>query len=133
MPGVAEVLARVPLPGVQSLGTTHPDWHLDHPRTGDLLLVAAPNRQFVDPDDPIDARLQGNHGAPRDRIVPLFVLGGWPGLRAAPRDAPAPDLTDVAPTISRLLGLRPPRRLDGSRVPENRAGHPIEGIFTGPD
>src|SRR5206468_3861797 len=48
-PGVAEVLARLPVPDVPTLGAVHPGWHLDHPRTGDLLLVAAPGYQFVDP------------------------------------------------------------------------------------
>src|SRR5439155_591034 len=65
-PGVAEVLARLPVPDVPTLGAVHPDWHLDHPRTGELLLVAAPGHQFVDPFDPVEAGLLGNHGGPED-------------------------------------------------------------------
>src|SRR5437016_5770246 len=105
-PGVAEVLARLPVPDVPTLGAVHPGWHLDHPRTGDLLLVAAPGYQFVDPFDPVEAGLLGNHGGPEDLAVPLVVTGGWAGLRAAPRGTPSPGSVDVAPTIAALLGLR---------------------------
>jgi Type I phosphodiesterase / nucleotide pyrophosphatase len=111
-PGVAEVVARLPLRGVPTLARVHPDWHLAHPRAGELLLVAAPGHQLVDPYDATDASLRGNHGGPGERTVPLVVSGGWPGLIPV-CDAPAPSLTQVAPTIVRLLGIRAPRRLDG--------------------
>src|SRR5438034_352228 len=128
-PGVAEVLARLPVPNVPTLGAVHPGWHLDHPRTGDLLLVAAPGHQFVDPFDPVEAGLLGNHGGPEDLAVPLVVTGGWAGLRAAPRGTPSPGSVDVAPTIAALLGLRVPRLLDGRAVPPARAGHPIAALL----
>jgi len=128
-PGVAEVLARLPVPDVPTLGAVHPGWHLDHPRTGDLLLVAAPGYQFVDPFDPVEAGLLGNHGGPEDLAVPLVVTGGWAGLRAAPRGTPSPGSVDVAPTIAALLGLRVPRLLDGRAVPPARAGHPIAALL----
>jgi arylsulfatase A-like enzyme len=115
-PGIAEVLARGRVDGVPSLASAHPDWGLDHPRTGDLLLVAAAGHQFVDPWDPVDAGLRGNHGAPAERRIPLVVSGGWDGLTAA-CDAPAPDLTQVAPTVAHVLGVRMPRRLDGRATP----------------
>src|SRR2546426_8677608 len=83
-PGVAEVLARLPVVGVPTLHAAHPGWHLDHPRTGELLLVARPGREFVDPFNPAEASLRGNHGGPEDLAVPLVVTGGWAGLRAAP-------------------------------------------------
>jgi len=123
--GVAEVLARVPVEGVTALATAHPDWRLDHQRTGDLLLVAAPGYQFFDPPDPEGPPLRGNHGAPAERHVPLVVTGGWEGLRAAPRVAEGPPIVDVAPTIAVMLGIRGPRRLDGSEIPESDAGRPI--------
>jgi hypothetical protein len=127
-PGVAEVLARVPTVGVPALADRHPDWHVDHERSGDLLLVAAPGRQFVDPYDPVDARLRGNHGGPQDLRVPLVVSGGLPALRAAP-DMPAPRTVDLAPTIAWLLGVRQPRRLDGSPVPAASAGRALVALF----
>src|SRR5439155_1632884 len=115
-PGVAEVLARLPVSGVPTLHAAHPGWHLDHPRTGELLLVAASGHQFVDPFNPGEANLHGNHGGPEDLAVPLVVTGGWTGLRAAPRGTPPPGAVDVAPTITALLWLRAPRLLDGHPV-----------------
>src|SRR5205809_244980 len=128
-PGVAEVLARLPVSGVPTLHAAHPGWHLDHPRTGQLLRVAASGHEFVDPFNPGEANLRGNHGGPEDLAVPLVVTGGWTGLRAAPRGTPPPGAVDVAPTIAALLGLRAPRLLDGRAVPPARAGHPIAALL----
>ena len=128
-PGVAEVLARLAVPGVPTLHAAHRGWHLDHPRTGELLLVAASGHQFLDPFNPVDASLRGNHGGPEELAVPLVVTGGWAGLHAAPRGTPSPGAVDVAPTIAALLGLRAPRLLDGHRVPPARAGHPIAALL----
>jgi arylsulfatase A-like enzyme len=128
-PGVAEVLARTPVPGVPALAAAHPGWHLDHPRTGDLLLVAAAGFVFVDPWDPVDARLRGNHGGPADTIVPLVVVGGSPALRAAPADAAPPSAVDVAPTVASLLGVRLPRRLDGAPLAPSARGRVLRAIL----
>ena len=85
--------------------------------------------QFLDPFNPVDASLRGNHGGPEELAVPLVVTGGWAGLHAAPRGTPSPGAVDVAPTIAALLGLRAPRLLDGHRVPPARAGHPIAALL----
>jgi hypothetical protein len=129
--GVAEVDARLPgaCAACPLLAVAHPDWHLDHERTGELVAVATPGWEFVDPFDPVDARLRGNHGGPEDRPVPLAVTGGWPGLRAAPPGAPSPDAVDVAPTIAAVLGLRRVRRLDGGAIPDDGAGRPIVAVL----
>ena len=124
--GVSEVLARVPVEGVTALATAHPDWRLDHQRAGDLLLVAAPGYQFVDPPDAGGTPLRGNHGAPSEQHVPLVVTGGWAGLRSAPRTAEGPMIVDVAPTIVALLGIRRPRRVDGSEIPAADFGRPLD-------
>jgi arylsulfatase A-like enzyme len=128
-PGVSEVLARLPVHDVTGLASAHPDWHLDHQRTGELLLVAAPGYEFVDPFDPVDAGLLGNHGGPAERSVPLVVAGGYTGLRHAPPGTPGPALVDVAPTIAALLGLRLPRRLDGAPLAAELAGHPLLAVL----
>jgi arylsulfatase A-like enzyme len=128
-PGVAEVLARLPVPGARSLVETHPDWQLGHPRTGELLLVAAPGFQFVDPFDRVAAGLRGNHGGPEDARVPLVVTGGWSGLRTAPPDTPSPSLVDVAPTIAALLAVRGSRRADGGPVERVAMGRPLGAVL----
>jgi hypothetical protein len=127
--GVAEVLARIPVAGAPLLADRHPDWRLDHERSGDLLLVAAPGRHFVDPEDPVDARLRGNHGGPQDLTVPLVVSGGFSGLRNA-RGRVTPRTVDLAPTIAMLLGVRLPQRLDGAALPTAARGKALSTLFS---
>jgi hypothetical protein len=131
-PGVAEVLARLETDGVASLARAHPDWHVGHPRSGELLLVAARGHHFVDPFDVGDAGLLGSHGGPEDNTVPLFVLGGAPQIAAAGAGAAPPASVDVAPTIATLLGLPLPRRVDGSPVPAGLAGRVIATALAPP-
>jgi arylsulfatase A-like enzyme len=126
-PGVAEVLARLPVDGVDALAEKHPDWHLAHPRMGELVLVAAPGYQFVDPYDKVDAGLLGNHGGPQDLAVPLIVTGGSAAIIAAPAGSGTPGSVDVAPTVAVLLGLPTPRRLDGGAP--SAAGRPIAAVL----
>lgn len=128
MSGVAEVLARLPVPDVASLTVAHPDWHLQNQRAGDLLLVAAPGYEFVDPAGD-DATLGGNHGAPGELRVPLIVTGGSSAIHAAPDGTPPPVAVDVAPTVAALLGLRIPRRVNGEAVPEAQMGRVMRGVL----
>ncbi|MGH7893725.1 MAG: alkaline phosphatase family protein, partial [Candidatus Binatia bacterium] len=130
-PGVAEVLARLPVPGVSTMAAEHPDWGLTHERAGDLLVVAAPGYQFVEPRDLLTGTFKGNHGSPRERRVPLVIAGGGLGT-AAPRIVTPLSSADVGMTIASLLHLRAPRRFDGGAV---HAGRPIplswEALETG--
>src|SRR5262249_58554391 len=100
-------------------------------RAGAAPRVAAPGYQFVAPPDAEGTPLRGNHGAPGERHVPLVVTGGWEGLRAAPHVAEGPPIIDVAPTIVAMLGIRRPRRLDGSDIPAAGAGQPITRALAG--
>ena len=129
VPGITEVLARLPVAGVPSLETLHADWHLGHPRSGELLLVAAPGYEFLDPFDQAEACLRGNHGGPGEATVPLVVSGGSERLTRAPAGTPPPSAVDVAPTIATLLGLRPPRRVDGTPVAADETGHAIAAVL----
>lgn len=129
-PGVAEVLARLPVPGVPALATVHPEWHVGHERMGELIVVAAPGHQLVDPWDDVDGGFKGNHGGPEEAEIPLVVSGGSPAVRAAPRGTAAPGAVDVAPTIAALLGLRTPARVDGRPVPPALVGRPIRAVLS---
>ena len=71
----------------------------------------------------------GNHGGPGEAAVPLVVTGGSERLARAPAGMPAPSVVDVGPTIATLLGLRPPRRVDGSAVPAEESGRPITAVL----
>jgi hypothetical protein len=131
LPGVIEVVARRPVPGVALLRAVHPDWHLDHERAGDLLLVTTRGRVFCDPCDPLEASLRGNHGGPGEVRVPLVVIGGWAGLRPAPRGPARARLVDVAPTITALLGTPEPRRLDGTEIAATARGRVLPVVRAG--
>lgn len=129
-PGVAEVLGRQALPDVPALTAVHPDWHLDHQRSGDLLLLSVPGFRFVDAWVPSAmATMRGDHGGPADRRVPLLVTGGAPQIRAAGAQAASPGSVDVAPTIAALLGLPAPRRLDGRPLAAGAAGQPVTSVL----
>jgi hypothetical protein len=120
-PGVSEVLARIPVDGVPLLSATHPDWHLDTPRDGDLLAVTSPGYQFVAADE---IRLRGNHGSPRELEIPLAVLGGHPMAQQI-KPTPTTTLADVGATVGALLGLRQVQRIDGKPLPRDSAGHSL--------
>ncbi len=122
VPGVIEVLARLPVPGVPTLAEAHPEWGLTHERAGDLLVVAAPGYQFVEPHDALTRSFKGNHGSPAERRIPLIVAGGALGDGPPLEIATLPNSADIGMTIATLLGVRAPRRFDGRPV---RAGRPI--------
>jgi len=113
VPGVVNVYARLPLAGVAPFPA---EWHLEHERAGDLLLIAADGHQFAGPQHGGDADRPGNHGGPGEIPVPVVVLGGHEAVARidATRVSNAPD---VGATAAALLGLRDARRVDGGEVP----------------
>jgi arylsulfatase A-like enzyme len=126
-PGVAEVVARLPVGGVPNLADVHPDWGLANERAGDLLIVARPGFHFIDASDLVSGRFHGNHGSPREARVPLVVAGGALASPIPVPDAP-PSGADVGATIAVLLGLPPVRRFDGRPV---RLGTPLRLALRG--
>jgi arylsulfatase A-like enzyme len=120
-PGVAEVVARLPVDGVPNLADVHAEWGLAHERAGDLLIVARPGFHFIDTADLVSGRFRGNHGSPREARVPL-VIGGGALVSPLPVPASPPSSADVGATIAALLGLPPVRRFDGRAV---RLGKPL--------
>jgi ectonucleotide pyrophosphatase/phosphodiesterase family protein 5 len=120
-PGVAAVLARLPIPGLPTLADLHPDWGLGHERVGDLLIVARPGFQFVDATDLVARGFRGNHGSPREMRVPLVIAGGALARTACTFDVP-PSSADLGTTIGAILGMPTPRRFDARPV---RAGHAL--------
>ena len=124
-PEIESVLTRLPWTGTDTSfpEPLPPDWKLNHPRAGDLVLVAKPGHHFVDRFSRRLAALAGNHGGPRERPVPILVAGGHPALRAgAARVAEHAENPDIGRTVLELLGLRGPRGRDGKPVPEALRG-----------
>ncbi|HWP66760.1 MAG TPA: alkaline phosphatase family protein [Candidatus Limnocylindria bacterium] len=126
-PGVAAVYARKPLPGAPAPPAS---WHTGHPRAGDLLLIARPGYTFVEGPGDRTTRFRGNHGGPGQLRIPLVIVGGHPALRRAPLTVDA-SAADVAPTAAYLLGVAPPRRLDGTPVPAADAGRALLELVGG--
>ena len=133
-PGVMEALYREPNPAdggaAHTLAGAHPAWHLDGPRTGDLLITHEPGGAFSDPGQ-FDNPLTGNHGGPQTRDNFFAVIGGSGGVRtqslAGNKDAFFDDTlsnpgqaenVDVAPTVMGLFGLQPPLQNAGRFLSE---------------
>jgi hypothetical protein len=132
-PGIEEALYRRPNPGdggaVHTIASTHPDWHIDHERSGDLILVAKLGWQVVD-GSAVEAQLVGNHGGPAERAVPAIVLGGAPiGPGAGCDDVRAADL---GRTVQACLGLPEARQLDGRATPPAARGRVLTGLCPTP-
>lgn len=132
-PGIEEALYRRPSPTdgdtAHTLASVHPDWRIDHERSGDLILVTKLGWQIVD-GSAVEGQLVGNHGGPAERAVPAIVLGGAtiaPG--AACDDVRAADL---GRTVQACLGLPEARQLDGRPIPTAARGRVLTGICPNP-
>lgn len=132
-PGIAEALYLAANPrdgGTQhTLARVHPDWHLQHERAGDLLLVAEPGYHIVDGSRE-EATLVGNHGGPGERAVPAIVLGGAP---IGPGDqCEHVTAADLGRTVQACLGLGETERLDGRGIAADDRGRVLAGICPAP-
>lgn len=132
-PGIAEALYRLPVAGEGEgamLSVAHPSWRMDHPRMGDLLLVARPSVMFSDPPNPLEMTMLGNHGGPGELEIPLVFCGGSPHLRRDETPLTGrPTVADAGATVFEWLGMRQPRRLDGRpMIPEHR-GRPLTAVM----
>lgn len=132
-PGVAEAYYVRPNPvdgGDRfTLARARPEWHLDHPRAGDLVVVAERGHAFAEPT-PLHNPLQGNHGHPPTLRSLGVITGGWPGLR--PGRGGSMTNADVAPTVAWLLRLPPPAQATGRVLREAfRAAPPDPGPVDG--
>ena len=114
-PGVAEALYRRPNPADggrrHTIRGAHPGW-TSGPRTGDIMVTTQPGWGFTEPDQPVNL-VPGAHGSPQTADNLLAVVGGWRRIRTTTVDGEGPrarpDNADIAPTVARLLRLRPPR------------------------
>jgi hypothetical protein len=132
-PGIAEALylaANARDGGTQhTLAQVHPDWHLQHERSGDLLLVAKPGYQIVDGSSN-EAKLVGNHGGPGERAVPAIVLGGAP--IGSGDECETVTAADLGRTVQACLGLGETERLDGRGIAGGDRGRVLAGICGAP-
>ena len=132
-PEIAEAWYRLPNPSdggdATTLAHAHPDWHLDHPQAGDLVLVARAHYHFVDPFEPATSALLANHGGAEQEAIPIVVAGGDPRVRAQIVADPATN-PDIGATALWLLGLRPTRTIAGAPVPDALAGRTLREAFS---
>ena len=131
-PGIAEALYLEPNAadgGARyTVTTAHPDWHVEHERSGDLLLVAHVGHQIVDGFSD-EGKLVGNHGGPAERAVPALALGGAPFGRGA--DCEHITAADLGRTVQACLGLREVQRLDGRTIAVRDRGRVLTGLCPG--
>ena len=112
-PGVTEALYRVPVasdpePPGNSLASVHPEWRLDSPRTGELILVGTETTEFVIARTDILAILAGTHGGPKALPIPLLIASGGPFLDGGDDMTNVGRNVDIAATAAWLLGVRSP-------------------------
>jgi hypothetical protein len=130
LPEVAEVISRFPGIGVATLAEAHPEWRLDHPRSGELLVVARSGHHFVDPFRASVAAYLGQHGSPAEQPIPILVTGGYPLLRRHDRPVLArADNADLGATVLELLGLGRPRFVGGEPIPRRLTGRVLSEVF----
>jgi hypothetical protein len=133
LPGIADALYLRPNPADggarHTLAVVHPDWHLEHERSGDLLLIAERGYHIVDGSKE-EGKLVGNHGGPEDRAVPAIVLGGAP-IRG---EAGCEHVTaaDLGRTAQACFALPEVQRLDGGRIDLTQRGRVLAGICPRP-
>lgn len=118
-PGVAEALYRRPNPADgdrrHTIRGAHPTW-TSGPRVGDIMVTTHPGWGFAEPGQPVNL-VPGAHGSPQTMDNFMAVVGGWRRIRATTVDGQGrrahPNNADIAPTVARLLRLRPPRNSSG--------------------
>jgi Type I phosphodiesterase / nucleotide pyrophosphatase len=133
-PGIEEALYRLPNPvdggSAHTLDALHPDWRLAHPRAGELLLVAKAGYRFDDPFSAAAAGLRGSHGGAGEIRIPILVTGGYAKLRRQIVESePQAENPDLGLTAAWLLGIRPPRQLNGEPVPAKLSGRILTEAF----
>ena len=83
-------------------------------KLGDFVVEARVPWGFG-PPGPEEAAPRGGHGSTLEMRVPLLIAGAGVRAGGVPRK---PKLVDVAPTISALLGARPPANAQGRVLSE---------------
>jgi hypothetical protein len=128
--GVEEVVSRVAGIGAPTLAEAHAEWRLDHPRAGELLVLARPGHHFADPFRARAVALRGQHGSPAEQPIPILVTGGYPLLRAHDQPTRAgADNADLGATVLSLLGLGEPRFVGGEPIPRRLTGRMLSEAF----
>lgn len=121
-PGVTEVMYRkrnsVDGGTEHTIRKLHPAWARG-PRVGDIFATADVGYGFTEPtaaNNPVP----GNHGAPQTADNFMSVVGGWPKIKTGIVDGDSRRArirnNDVASTVMRLFGLKPPKKSTGSPI-----------------
>jgi hypothetical protein len=111
--GIEDALYRLPVQGdVGLLDAVHPEWRLNTPRAGELILTADNTHSILASRTSSDAAAPGVHGGPAAQPIPFLVASGSPSLKAGIDETRARPV-DIAPTVARLLGVDPPAASEG--------------------
>jgi predicted AlkP superfamily pyrophosphatase or phosphodiesterase len=107
-PGVARVYTPPTLASAPAADQVAARWKRTIPADLEWLVAVVPKENMSWSTDSVGA----NHGTPAelDVLVPIVLWGA--GIRAGEHTRPVRTV-DIAPTLARLLGIRPTERLDG--------------------
>lgn len=110
---------KAALEGMEEIGSVLDESDLDALRAseklGDLVAEAKPPWGFA-LSEPAPGQERGSHSSLAEIELPLLLAGAGVRRGVSPEDA---DLTDVAPTIAHLLGVRPPADAQGRALTES--------------
>jgi len=142
--GITEALYRRPNPNDGgedfTIDSVHPEWNLDTPRAGELLITAAEEYGVLDTRLNDDALIAGQHGHPTDRHIPFFVLSG--GNYVADQEVAASgtpsegddtlvlpeqaENVDIASTVGWIYGVGAPEQSRGRILEEAFIKNPFQ-------
>ncbi|MCC7075901.1 MAG: alkaline phosphatase family protein [Acidimicrobiia bacterium] len=99
------------------LDAAHPDWRLDGPRAGNVVLTARPGHQLVGFDF-MGWLATGTHGGPGALDHWLMLTGGSPMIVPGDDSVHTAGNRDLAPTIASIFGVPAPAQGSGRILSE---------------
>jgi len=112
LPGVARVYTPAQLAAAPASDGDADRWKRNLPPDIGWLIVTVAKRNFV-----FSEKLSGEHGTMQAETVGIPIAFMGPGVHVGTYSRGVRSV-DIAPTLARLIGVRPLEALDGTAIPE---------------
>ena len=112
LPGVARVYTPAQLDAAPASDGDADRWKRNLPPDIGWLIVTVAKRNFV-----FSEKLSGEHGTMQAETVGIPIAFMGPGVHVGTYSRVVRSV-DIAPTLARLIGVRPLEALDGTAIPE---------------